>query len=90
MLERIRAALRAKHRGEVSVKDVVLVVIGLFIAAILMPPAITNLDTMNTNPVVNGAHVSFNPAVVTVAEVLLPILAVIAIALYFMPRIRGD
>lgn len=86
-----RAALNSKHMGDGDViKTVVLVVIGFFIAAILFPPAISAIDTMNTNPVVNGAHVNFNPAVVTVAEVLMPVLAVIAVALYFMPRLRGE
>jgi hypothetical protein len=85
-----RKLLSSKHRGTSLIEKAIFVVIGLFVAAILLPSAVTSVDTMNTNPVVNGAHVTFNPAVVTVTEVLLPILVIIAVALYFMPRLRGD
>ncbi len=61
-------------------EDIVLIVVGLFIAAILLPPALTSLATASTT--------GWNPAVVTIVEVLLPILAVIGIALYFMPKLR--
>jgi hypothetical protein len=72
------------------IEKAVIAVVGLFVAAILLPPAITSLDTMDTSVNVGGTNIAFNPAVVTVVQVLLPILAIIAIALYFMPRLRGD
>ncbi len=62
------------------IEDVILVIIGFFVAAILLPPALTQLYTASTT--------GWNSAVVTVVEVLLPILAVIGIALYFMPRLH--
>ncbi|MEM3846656.1 MAG: hypothetical protein QXU98_13255 [Candidatus Parvarchaeota archaeon] len=77
------------YKAESKISTIVYMVIGLFVAAILLPLAITPLETMNTNPMVNGSHVLFNPAVVTVVEVLLPVLAIIFLALYFMPKIRG-
>jgi H+/gluconate symporter-like permease len=75
-------ALERKHRGETNlIQTVVLVVIGFFVAAILMPPALTQIYSATTT--------GWNSAVVTVFQILLPILAVIGIALYFMPKIRG-
>ncbi len=62
------------------IEEVILVVIAFFVAAILLPPALTQLYTASTT--------GWNSAVVTVVEVLLPILAVIGTALYFMPKLR--
>ena len=62
------------------IEEVILVVIAFFVAAILLPPALTQLYTASTT--------GWNSAVVTVVEVLLPILAVIGVALYFMPKLR--
>jgi hypothetical protein len=101
MMEGLRARFRAarkllhsKHRGELSIKNIIVLVIGLFVAAILMPPAIDNLEYMSTGMYYYygnySVFVPYNPAVVTVTKVLLPILALIAIALYFIPKLRGD
>lgn len=57
---------------------VVAIAIALFIVAVLLPPALNSLA--------NATMTNVDPAVVTVLQVLLPILAVIGIALYFMPR----
>lgn len=84
--EKIRSlgtVLERKRRGETNlVETVILVVIGFFVAAILVPPALTQIYSASTS--------GWNSAVVTVFQILLPILAVIGIALYFLPKIRGD
>jgi H+/gluconate symporter-like permease len=75
-------ALERKRKGTSNlIETVVLVVIGFFVAAILVPPALTQIYSATTT--------GWNSAVVTVFQILLPILAVIGIALYFMPKIRG-
>ena len=58
------------------VNKVVAVSIGLFVAAILMPLALVTMA--------NTTWYSVDPAVIIVITVLMPILAVIGIALYFL------
>jgi len=55
---------------------VVAISIGLFVAAILLPSAL--------NTIANASMENVDPAVVTIVQVLLPVLGVIAIALYFL------
>jgi len=51
---------------------------GIFIAAIILPVALVELA---------GANVTgIDSTVVTVLQILLPILAVVGIALYFLPK----
>ena len=50
--------------------------IGLFVAAVMLPMALLTLS--------NATWGRTNPAVVTIITVLLPVLAVIGIALYFI------
>lgn len=57
-------------------QKIVAIAVGLLLVAILFPIALTTLADMNTTGV--------DPVVVTVLTVLLPILGVIAIALYFL------
>ena len=52
--------------------------VGLLLVAVLIPVALTTL----AGAVLTGV----DPVVVTVLEVLLPILAIIGIAMYFIPR----
>ena len=73
--------LAAKQKGMGTIETVVYLVIALFVAAILLPPALTQIYSASTT--------GWNSATVTVFQVLLPILAVIAIALYFIPKVRG-
>lgn len=62
------------------VSKIVGIAIGLFVAAIIMPLALTELaDATLTN---------VSPAVTTVFTVLLPVLAIVGLAMYFVPR-RG-
>lgn len=58
-------------------KFVIAIAIGLFVTAVLLPPALLSLADANVTGV--------DPAVVTILQVLLPILAVIAIAIAFLP-----
>ena len=55
---------------------VVAISVGLFIAAILLPVAL--------NEIANASMPNVDDSVVTIITVLLPVLAVIGIALYFL------
>ncbi len=70
----------AREEGSSLLHKVVAIAIGLFIVAVLLPPAL--------NELANATMTNVDPAVITVLTILLPILAVIGIALYFIPR-RG-
>ncbi len=60
---------------------VVAVGVGLFVAAILLPTALATLANSSAQ------MVNVNDSVVTIVQVLLPTLGVIAIAIYML---RGD
>jgi hypothetical protein len=55
---------------------VIAISIGLFVAAIILPTALTTMAGANLTDV--------DPSVVVILQVLLPVLAVISIALYFL------
>jgi len=61
-------------KGEVT--RVVMIIVSLFVAGILLPVAISQLT--------DATYTGVNSAVVTVATVLLPVLAVIAIAFIYL------
>jgi len=67
------------RKGEL--KSIVGLVVALFVASILLPPAL--------NTVFNATTTNWNPAVATVFKVLLPVLAILSIALVFMPKLRA-
>ena len=77
-----------------NIKQVILVVISLIVIATIMPLAIGMIsmagDTMISNA--TGTPVYFkdvvDPAVITLMTVLLPILAIIGITMYFLPRFK--
>jgi hypothetical protein len=60
-----------QHRGVVDI------IVGLFIAGILLPDALIYLSN-------SSAYVGVNPAVVVVATVLLPVLGIVAIAYVYL------
>jgi len=66
------------QRAEIA--RVITIVIALFVAGVLLPTALTQLAT--------GNYTGVNSAVKTVAQVLLPILGVIAIALLFIKKLK--
>ncbi len=64
------------------VEKVVGISIGIFVAAIILPLALVTM----ANATWTGTRGSVDPTVKTVATILLPVLAVIGIALYFLYR----
>jgi len=65
-----------------ATNKVIGIAVGLLMAAIIFPLAMTTLLAAN--------HTGVNATVWTVVSVLVPILAVIAIALYFLPKAGGN
>jgi len=61
--------------GISSLKEVVYIPVGLLITGVLLPIGISSLVTANTS--------GWNSSVVTIVQTLIPVLAGIAIALYF-------
>jgi H+/gluconate symporter-like permease len=59
------------------IKFVVAIAIGLFVAAVIVPPALQQIATSNMTGV--------STSVTTIFTILLPILAVVAIAIAFLP-----
>jgi hypothetical protein len=58
-------------------KYVIELIVTVFITAYLLPPAISAIATSTT--------ISWNSAVVTIFQVLLPILVIVSVALVLMP-----
>jgi len=61
-----------------EVSKVITIIIALFVAGVLLPIALTELAT--------GNYTGVNPAVKTIATILLPILAIIAIVYIFLKK----
>jgi len=61
-------------------EKIIAIAVGLLLVAVLVPVALTTMADANVTGV--------DPVVVTVLTVLLPILAIIGIALYFIPKYK--
>jgi len=61
-----------------EISKVISIVLALFVAGVLLPTAL--------NELAGGNYTGVDPAVKTIATVLLPVLAVIAIAMIFLYR----
>jgi len=75
-----------------NVKQVILVVVSLIVIATIMPLAIGLISNAG-NTIINAQNQTLSdvadPAVITLLTVLLPILAIIGITMYFIPKL-GD
>ena len=63
----------------ISAKDIILTAVGFLLVTILAPIAIGQIVATTTT--------SWNAAVVTIFQVLLPIIYIIGAALHFIPKI---
>lgn len=70
---------KVDQTGMGALHKIVGVAVGLLVAALLMPVAL--------NSIANATLTNVDAAVITIFQVLLPVLAVIAIAIYFL---KGD
>jgi len=77
MLEKMLNFLKKFWRNtKAEISKVISIVLALFVAGVLLPTALTQLAS--------GNYTGVDPAVKTIATVLLPVLAVIAIAMIFL------
>jgi len=67
--------------AEISARTVIILAIGFLLTAILTPIAMDQIVAANTT--------GWNAAVKTIFTVLLPILYIIGVALYYVPRGGG-
>lgn len=67
------------ERAEIS--RVISIVLALFVAGVLLPTALV--------AIAGGNYTGVDPAVQTIATILLPVLAVIAIAMIFIKTKKG-
>lgn len=65
----------------INANDIIYAGIGFLLVALLSPIAMGMLVTTSTT--------SWNSAVVTIFQVLLPVLYMIGVGLYFIPKIKG-
>jgi len=77
----------------VNVKQVILIAVSLIVIATILPLAI-GLISIADQVIINATSGETlgdvaDPAVITLLTVLLPVLAVIGITMYFLPRV-GD
>lgn len=66
----------------VSASDIILTAVGFLLVAILTPIAMTQIVGTSTT--------SWNSAVITIFQILLPVLYIIGAALHFIPKTGGD
>jgi len=72
-------------------RDVITLVISLIVIAVIMPLGLGLVSAAGTQAVtINGTAVALStvvdPAVITLLTILLPILAVISVIMYFLPK----
>jgi len=76
---------------EANVKQVILVVVSLIVIATIMPLAIGLISNAG-NTIINAQNQTLSdvsdPAIITLLTVLLPILAIIGITMYFIPKLK--
>lgn len=77
--------LRRNRRGAINISTAVLVVIGFVIMAVATPVALNYLYSINSTFNTTGTAATYS-AVFTIFSVLLPVLYMIGVALYFVPR----
>ncbi len=73
---------QTRKRGESMLEKIILLAIALFVLAFILPPALTAIAT--------AALTSVNSAVVTLFQVLVPIIAIVVVVLLFYRGTKGN
>lgn len=74
-------------KGRITIGNVITAIIALLVVGILVPIGIGTI--MNTTAVANQT-VNWNASVLTIFQVLLPIVALVGIAIAFIPKAMSD
>ena len=69
------------QRGDIGIRDVVLMAVSFFLVAILGPIAI--------GTIANATTANWNASVITIFQVLLPVVWVIGVAIKYIPKRVG-
>lgn len=75
-----------------NMKSVIYIALALIVVAVIMPLALGLLGASGSQTITltNGTEVAFSeavdPAIITLLTILLPIVAVVAIIIYFIPK----
>lgn len=68
-----------------SIKDVIMIAVSLMVVAIILPIGLQAINDLNTT-----ALSTLDPSILTLIQVLVPILAIIGIALSYLAYLRSD
>lgn len=77
-----------------EIKNVILLAVALMVVAVIFPIALGLIGNAG-NVQVNGTAVPatlsevVDPAIITLLTVLLPIIAIIAVVLFFLPKVKS-
>jgi len=71
-----------------SIQDIIEIAIGFVLAAIVTPVSMNYLVTINSTFNVTGTAATYS-AVYTIFSVLIPVLYMIGVAFYFIPKWRS-
>lgn len=77
-----------------KIQDVIMLVVSLVVMGILLPIGLAYIGSAgSTTVLVNGANVTLSnavdPAVITLLTILVPIVAVVGLLMYFIPKMRN-
>ena len=73
-----------------EIKNVILLAVALMVVAVIFPIALGLIGNAG-NVLVNGTHrldEVVDPSIITLLTVLLPIIAIIAVVLFFLPKVK--
>lgn len=73
-----------------EIKNVILLAVALMVVAVIFPIALGLIGNAG-NVLVNGTHTLdevVDPSIITLLTVLLPIIAIIAVVLFFLPKVK--
>lgn len=80
-LKKTLRSFKKNKRGAVTIGGIILMVLAVWVAAILLPDAFLTVADANTT--------GWNTAVITMFQILLPIVATIGIMLKFLPSLKS-
>ena len=80
-----------------NIKNVILLAVALMVVAVIFPIALGLIGNAG-NVIVNGTVNATNPylsdvvdpSIITLLTVLLPIIAIIAVVLFFLPKVKSS
>lgn len=88
MIQNLKDKFVKNKRGTMSAHEIIYVIIGFVLVAIMTPIGMNYLVSINSTFNVSGTASTYS-AVYTIFSVLLPVLYIVGVALYFIPKLRS-